>query len=378
MLILSFSDIAGDARVLKQVVRFTRDYDVTTCGHGPAPEGVVEHIRVPDGMRHNDLNGRLITLKLYNAAYWRISAVKWAREALRGRRFDVAIANDVEAVPIALELKPRCGVLADLHEYSPRQHDDLPLWHKRIRPWMEWLCRRYVSKAAAWSTVSTGIVDEYEREFGFRPELVTNATPFHELTPRPVASPIRLVHSGGAVRARALDVVIDAVLATEADVTLDLFLTPNDPRYLAELTERIGGSPRITLHGPVPYARLIETINAFDVGVHLLPPVNFNHRFALPNKLFDYVQARLGLLIGPSVEMVRYVDEYGLGIVARDFTVDATRAAIEELEVPAVERFKANADAAARELAADRQVDVWQGIIETRLASGGRRVGSMR
>ena len=27
--------------------RFTRDYDVTTCGYGPAPDGVVEHIQHP-------------------------------------------------------------------------------------------------------------------------------------------------------------------------------------------------------------------------------------------------------------------------------------------------------------------------------------------
>ena len=157
MLILSYSPIARDARVLKQVVRFTKDFDVTTCGYGPSPEGVVEHISIPDDQRYNDLDGKLITQKRYRTAYWRLSAVKWSREHLKGRRFDVAIADDVEAVPVAVKLRPRHGVLADLHEYSPRLHDDHELWHKRITPWFEWVVRRYVTKAWEWSTVSRGM-----------------------------------------------------------------------------------------------------------------------------------------------------------------------------------------------------------------------------
>ena len=35
-------------------------------------------------------------------------------------------------------------------------------------------------------------------------------------------------------------------------------------------------------------------------GLHLLPPVSFNNANALPNKIFDYVQARLGLIVGPA------------------------------------------------------------------------------
>ncbi|MEK8228005.1 hypothetical protein NKG05_20820 [Oerskovia sp. M15] len=39
LLILSFSPIVNDARVLKQVEEFREDYEVTTCGYGEAPAG---------------------------------------------------------------------------------------------------------------------------------------------------------------------------------------------------------------------------------------------------------------------------------------------------------------------------------------------------
>ncbi len=282
MLILSYSPIARDARVLKQVAHFTRDYAVTTCGYGPAPEGVVEHISIPDDQRYNDLDGKLITLKHYRKAYWRLSAVKWSREHLKGRRFDIAIANDVEAVPVAVKLKPKHGVLADLHEYSPRLHDDHALWHERITPWFEYVVRRYVTKAWSWSTVSRGIVDEYERNFGFHAELVTNAAPYQDAVPSPVDTPIRLVHSGACLRNRRLHIMAEAVDAAANDVTLDFYLTANDPPYLEELKDFAATSERVTVHDPVPYAELAETLTAYDVGIHVLPPINFNNKLRCP------------------------------------------------------------------------------------------------
>ena len=367
MLILSYSPIARDARVLKQVAHFTRDYDVTTCGYGPAPDGVVEHISIPDDQRYNDLDGKLITLKHYRKAYWRLSAVKWSREHLKGRRFDIAIANDVEAVPVAVKLKPKHGVLADLHEYSPRLHDDHALWHERITPWFEWVVGRYVTKAWSWSTVSRGIVDEYERNFGFHAELVTNAAPYQDAVPSPVHNPIRLVHSGACLRNRRLHIMAEAVDAAANDVTLDFYLTANDPPYLQELKDFAATSERVTVHDPVPYAELAETLTAYDVGIHVLPPINFNNKLALPNKLFDYIQARLGVVIGPSSEMQYYVDNYGIGEVADDFTLEASQAAIERLTVESVTAFKANSHAHAEELGGDRQVDVWDRLVTAQM-----------
>ena len=113
----------------------------------------------------------------------------------------------------------------------------------------------------------------------------------------------------------------------------------------------------------MPYAELAETLNAYDVGIHVLPPINFNNKLALPNKLFDYVQARLGVVIGPSQEMEYYVDHYGIGVVAEDFTREATTAAIDRLTVESVTGFKRHAHDSAEELAGERQVDVWARII---------------
>jgi glycosyltransferase involved in cell wall biosynthesis len=360
LLILSFSPIAGDARVLKQVRLFAERYAVTTCGFGPAPEGVVRHVEIPRDRTADALSGRLITLRMYRRVYWTIPGVRWVRDALKGSRFDAVLANDVEAVPLALEIADGAPVHADLHEYSPRLREEFPAWDRRIRPFFEWLCRRYVSRAASWTTVSGGLADEYARRFGFAPAVVTNAAPYADLVPGPVATPIRLVHSGAGLENRNLMTMIEGVEAARSEVTLDLYLTPNNPAYLERIRRHAEGSTRVRLHDPVPYDRLIATLNAYDVGVFVLPPVNFNYRWALPNKLFDYIQARLGIIVGPSEEMSRYVRDHDLGLVTDDFTAESLARAIDGLDSDAVRRMKQAAHAAAPVVSAEREVHGWE------------------
>ncbi len=360
ILILSFSPIASDARVLKQIALARELGDVITCGYGPAPQGVREHLRVPDSARILPLDPRLLVLRMGSLALRRSSAMRWARQALAGRVFDAVVVDDLEAAPLGLRIRSRGGHLLDLHEYTPRLHDDDAGWRRYLQPLFERLASRWLPRATAVTTVAHRIANEYERLSGVRPGVVVNAAPFADVAPAPVGESIRLVHSGACLRNRGILELVDAVEATSSPVSLDLFLMPNDPGLLAELGARAAGSDRITLHDPVPYAELSSTLRAFDLGVHVLPPVTINNEWALPNKFFDYVQARLGVMVGPSPEMVRYVDEHGLGVVTSDFSVEAIAAALDRLTPGAVRGFKAAAHAAAAELSAERAVDPWR------------------
>lgn len=359
LLILSFSPIASDARVLKQVELFTPDYEVTTCGYGPAPAGVVAHLEIDAQERAWKLEPRALLTRRYGRVYWSNRAVVAAGKLLTGRAFDVVFANDADTVPLALSLAPARGVHVDLHEYAPRQKEDLLRWRLFVAPYVRWLCRQ-VRGARSVTTVADGIAREYERKFGFRADVVTNASPAAVLEPQPVRAPIRLVHSGVALASRHLEIMCDALALTHADVTLDLFLMPNDPKYLATLQARAQSDPRIRVNAPLPYPELIRTLNTYDVGVFVLPPVNFNYAMALPNKFFDFVQARLGVIIGPSPEMARLVHAHDVGQVIGDFTAASLAAALDQLTPEKVTKWKQRSDAAAHELSAEHQTRIWQ------------------
>ncbi|MGQ2914785.1 glycosyltransferase [Microbacterium aurantiacum] len=365
LLVLSFSPIRSDARVLKQVSEFAKTYEVVTCGYGPAPDGSVEHIRIPDHVRLDDQAGKLITLRQYRLAYRSVSGVRWAREHLCGRSFDIVLANDLESVPIALWLKPRYGVHADLHEYSPLLHEEHAPWKRWISPYITWLCRRALPRVTSITTVSRGLQRQYEAQFGVPVGLVTNAAPYIEGAPTPTTMPLRLVHSGACLRNRGLHETIQGVISSMSGATLDMYLTPNDPSYLSELrTLAASSGGRVRVNDPVPYSALAEELRQYDVGVFVLRPVNFSYEWSLPNKIFDYVQARLAVLVGPTPEMAEFVTDERIGVVADDYTPTAIAKAIDGLTVDSVQTFKAASDDGALRLSAAPQVAVWRTAID--------------
>lgn len=368
LLIISFSPLRSDARVLKQICLFTPQYDVTTVGYGDAPDGVVDHVRIPDELVSWRYPRPLLLARAFELAYWRNPVVSYLRPLLAKGAYDVVLADDVDTVPLALSLQARKGVHADLHEYAPRMKEDVPRWRMFVAPLMRWLCAKHVTRADSVTTVGQGIADEYRRELGIDAQVVTNAAPYAERTPTPCADPIRLVHSGAARSDRYLEIMIDAVRAATRPVTLDLFLTPNEPDYLRRLTDLAADESRVRLHPPVPYEQLGDTLAGYDAGVFVLPPVNFNYEWTLPNKLFDFVQARLGLVLGPSPEMRSLVERHGLGVVTDDFTPAALTRALDALTTADVDRYKGNAHAVAHALSAEEQVRVWDDAVAALMA----------
>lgn len=367
LLILSFSDISSDARVLRQVRTFVEEYEVTTCGFGDAPVPGVRHVRIPEGRAQLGarirpyLDAALVRAHLYRAAYWTDPLIAGARRVLRGIRFDGVLANDIEAVPLALSLAADTKVHIDLHEFFPGLHDDVPAWNRVRKPYFEWLLRTYARRASSATTVGEGLAEAYRDRYGVPCRVVTNAGPRLDLRVSEVHRPIRLVHSGVAQPGRRLELMIDAVARSSNDLTLDLFLMPSDLLYFESIRKMASSSGgRVRVREPLPYAQLVKVLNEYDVGVFVLPPTTFNNANALPNKFFDFVQARLGMIIGPSAEMSRILREHDLGIVTRDFTVDAVIEAFDGLTGEEIARFKSNAEAAADALSARTQVDVWK------------------
>ncbi|MFC0675032.1 glycosyltransferase family 1 protein [Brachybacterium hainanense] len=368
VLILCFSPLERDARVLRQIDTLSADFAVTTCGYGPPPRAGIEHVRLPDGLTAWKLDRPLVIARRFRRAYWKQESVVAAWKALQGREFDVILADDVETVPLALALRPKAGVHADLHEYSPRLKEDLLPWRLFVAPYIRWICRTAVAAATSVTTVSEGLAREYEREFGFRTDVLTNAAPYQDRRPAPVQSPVRMVHSGAAMPKRQLEVMIEAAMAVERDapgsVVFDLYLTPNHPAYVQELRELAAGSAgAVRVLDPVPHADLPAALAAYDVGLFACPDTTFSLEHALPNKFFDYVQARLAIAISPSPEMVALLERHDLGVRSAQMSASSFADALRSLTPERIAHFKQSADRAARALSSEEEMPKLTAIV---------------
>ena len=107
--------------------------------------------------------------------------------------------------------------------------------------------------------------------------------------------------------------------------SLDFYLVParDGGKYLRVLESLASGPNKVTFHPPVSPADLPAVLNRYDVGIFSLPPQTRNHALMLPNKFFDFVQARLAIVFSPSPETSRLIERYDLGAVTEDFSPES-------------------------------------------------------
>jgi glycosyltransferase involved in cell wall biosynthesis len=303
---------------------------------------------------------------IFASPRWR----RW-RELLDGVSCDAIVVNDMLMLPLAFRLRSRASVIFDAHEHAPSQNAEDPVWRRERQPLIRYIEARYLPHVAGMMVVSPGIGDLYHERTGVRSEVVTNAPSRADLSPSPVdPEAIRLVHIGVAHPQRRLDLTIEAVASLDERYSLDLYLIGREDR-LEEVKGWAAPHPRIRVLPPVPMGDLVPTANRYDVGVHMLPLDILNHRLALPNKFFEYVQARLAVAIGPSPEMAGIAREWGFGLVADDYTPAALARAI-DVGAEAIAERKARAHQAATVLNAEANANTIIGLVEHALAHSPR------
>nr|WP_314566421.1 glycosyltransferase [uncultured Pseudomonas sp.] len=339
---------------MRQVRLLESKYEVTVAGYGQKPDANVRFVKLeksPASLPKKLFWAAKLLLGAFENYYWNQQQVRSAQALLNADRFDLIIANDLSSVPLALKLAGVTPVLVDAHEYSPREFDDKWAWRLLFGRYNHALCQRYLPLAAGMITVCQGIADEYGRVYGVQPVVVHNAPLDQKLSPSPVSeNQVRLIHHGAAIRSRHLGVMIDMMRHLDERFSLDFMLMESDAAYMKELRESASTDSRIRFIEPVPMPEICQELNRYDLGVYLLPPVNFNHEHALPNKFFEFVQARLGVAIGPSTEMATLLNKYRCGVVADSFTAEALAASMSALSHDKIAEFKEASDRAAGEL----------------------------
>jgi hypothetical protein len=358
ILCVSFSPIYADSRVLRQLEVLRHHGEVTTVGYGPAPEGVKRHIEVPAGassLPETPLGVAKLALHLHNAVELTSPGEKAVlRQVVDSGSYDLVVANDARALPLAFAASGGSPVLADMHEWAPEERATVLVWRLLVGPYMEHLCKKYLPRTAAVTSVSAGLAGLYDDRYGVSTEIVRNAADLRDLKPTPVdPSRIRLVHSGTADAERNIVELIEAVDRLGDGFSLDLYLLEVPGGHLGVIKKLAAASPRVKVHDPVPPDTLPTVLNQYDLGVFLYPLKTLSHLYHLPNKFFDFVQARLGLVFSPAPEIDAHIGQYGLGVTTEDTTADALVTALRSITPADVARFKLAADKSARALSSE-------------------------
>jgi glycosyltransferase involved in cell wall biosynthesis len=372
LLIVSNTDLSRDPRVNRQVRYLRGHYAVMCAGTGPPGVDRVEYLPLPPWRRPpRVVAATLLVMRQYERFYWQLPWIRAAQAVLNQIDVDGVLANDIDTLPLALRIAGSKPVIYDAHEFAPRQFEDRLVFRLFLQGYRRYLCREYMPRCAEVMTVCKGLADEYRKEVGVEASVVWSLPDCEDLRPTRVAADdgkIRLVHHGGASRSRQLEKMIHMTTLLDERFELYFMLVDASPGYLRELRRRAAGNPRVHFLPPVPMREIARAINRFDVGFYLLPPRNFNQLHALPNKFFEFVQARLAIAIGPSPEMEALVGRYDLGVVAPAFSAASLAASLNSCSKADFERFKHNAHKAARLLSAESLSQTLPSIVQGALS----------
>jgi glycosyltransferase involved in cell wall biosynthesis len=109
---------------------------------------------------------------------------------------------------------------------------------------------------------------------------------------------------------------------------------------------------RITIIPKVPFEVLREITPLGDLGLSLDKGDNLNHRFGLPNKIFDYIHAGLPILTSRLVEPEKIVNEYQVGTFIESHEPSHIAGCIHQLfsDPKQLDTWKTNTEKAKQEL----------------------------
>jgi hypothetical protein len=219
------------------------------------------------------------------------------------------------------------------------------------------------------TTVCQSIADEYMKNFRVQCSVMMNLPFYEEVNPVDRQDGrIRMIHHGLAARHRHMENMIKLMSHLDSRFELDFMLVGMDTQYGRYLKSISGRNGSIRFRPPVGMREIARTISGYDVGLYLLAPGSFNQKMALPNKIFEYIQARLAIAAWPSTEMVRIIDTYGNGVYSEDFEVGQIASILNRLSDQDIMRMKHKSHAAAQELNSERTRTQLLGIVDSLLS----------
>lgn len=358
ILMISFSNLKDDPRVRRHINFLKETYCVHTIGYrAPEIEGVgftKVDIR-PVNLIGNLRKSYQLISKNFDAYYWDKYYFDDVFKLINEQSFDLIIANDANTLPLAFKIKGNSKIIFDAHEYAPLEFEDSLYWRVFFQPLAKYICEKFIKDVDGMITVGDLIAKEYEKNFGKTPLVITNAPKYYDdIKPSlPKGNEIKIIHNGNAFPSRKIELMIEAMDYLDSNYKLYLMLLKTDEKYLERLKNIAKGKKNVIFLDPVNSDKVVDTISYYDIGLHIMAPTNFNNACALPNKFFEFVQARLAIVVGPSPEMANLVKKYNLGIVAEDFTPKKIAEAIGKLNKDNIFEFKNNAHKVAKELSAE-------------------------
>jgi glycosyltransferase involved in cell wall biosynthesis len=289
---------------------------------------------------------------------------------------DVLVSNDLDTLPavyLASRIK-KTALVYDSHEYFT----EVPELKERrlVRRIWEKMESRMLPHIQFSSTVSPPIAEAYRKKYGIHMEVIRNL-PFRKLADAspsftlPRQSGKIIIYQGALNMGRGLEMAIKAMQYAQ-NIQLVIIGRGDLEIQLKALAQSLGLTEKVTFMGRVSPDNLFDYTIQADLGISLEEDLGLNYRFALPNKVFDYIQAGVPVLVSDLPEVKSLVLQYGVGTISNAQTPAELGALFNRIldDKGKLQEWKVNLKKAAAELCWEneehRLLELYQAAISDR------------
>jgi glycosyltransferase involved in cell wall biosynthesis len=227
-------------------------------------------------------------------------------------RFDILLSNDLDSLPanyLVSRIRKK-KLVYDSHEYFTEVPELIN--RPRVQTVWERIEKSILPNLKNNYTVGQRIADVYNKKYGIEMSVIRNFPTKKVINREKEISPKVVLYQGALNVGRGLEELIESFKFIEG-AKLQIAGSGDIESKLKLLTKELGLDKKVKFLGRLNIEDLHSLTSNASLGVSLEKEMGLSYKYAIPNKIFDYIQAGVPVLYSPLVEVIDLLNSYTIG-----------------------------------------------------------------
>lgn len=302
-------------------------------------------------------------------------------------KYDFVYANDLPTLKPAIEIKKETSakVIYDSHEiYIETLNQFFPINSrgiKKIVVQMLLILMRYSGTKAEkhlltnvdhFITVGDELKKYFFRKYKYNGIKVVMNCPYSKKTKdiKNIKADLSIndkdalfIYQGNLNEGRGLKLLVESFQYVNKNIYLLILGNGVLKKELQELVFKLKLNNKIFFHNEVAHSELLSFTKGADFGINLLEDLNLSKKYAVPNKLFEYIHSELPIISSKMPESINIYEQYNIGKLVENNSKSISKA-INTIINENLKEYKSNCQLAALKYSWENQEQTLQSIVK--------------